>query len=155
MAYQNAIQFWKDFDLQFFQKNLDEEASDIARRQDESDLSVKKLVELSREFKRSTPEDVRKVVSPLLKAFQGEVDALTKRSTSCETMFLNTYRKLIEIPNPVPLFEQALSQQNKLMKMQDVELENKKLRETLDEYTREFAQVKNQGEHLNDVIVNS
>lgn len=29
--------------------------------------------------------------------------------------------------------------------MQDLEVENVKLRETLDEYTKEFAQVKNQG----------
>ena len=47
--------------------------------------------------------------------------------------------------DPIPLFEQALFQQQKLMFLQDLELENKKLRETLEEYTNEFAHVKNQG----------
>lgn len=48
-------------------------------------------------------------------------------------------------PDPIPLLEQALSQQQRLNAMQDLEVENVKLRETLDEYTKEFAQVKNQG----------
>ena len=47
--------------------------------------------------------------------------------------------------DPVPLLESAVTQQQKLMNMQDLTVENSKLRETLDEYTKEFAQVKNQG----------
>ena len=35
--------------------------------------------------------------------------------------------------------------QKKAHKAQDLELENKKLRETLEEYNNEFAEVKNQG----------
>lgn len=38
------------------QKELDSTATELANRQDESDASRKKLVELSREFKKSTPE---------------------------------------------------------------------------------------------------
>ena len=74
MAFQTALQFWKEFnilDLQvfnsinivlsfinsiLFQRQLDGEAAEVARRQDESDASVKRLVDLSREFKRSTTE---------------------------------------------------------------------------------------------------
>ena len=73
MAFQTALQFWKEFnilDLQvfnsinillsfinsLFQHQLDGEAAEVARRQDESDASVKRLVDLSREFKRSTTE---------------------------------------------------------------------------------------------------
>ena len=40
----------------FLQRLLDEEAAQIAKRQDDSDASVKRLVELSKEFKRSTTE---------------------------------------------------------------------------------------------------
>jgi hypothetical protein len=35
---------------------LDGEATELANRQDESDLSRKRLVELSKEFKKSTPD---------------------------------------------------------------------------------------------------
>jgi len=37
-------------------KSLDLSAADLAARQDESEVSRKRLVELSREFKRTTPE---------------------------------------------------------------------------------------------------
>ena len=48
--------------------------------------------------------------------------------------------------DPVPLFEQAIQCQQKLMTAQDLEIENKQLRETLNEYNSEFAHVKNQGQ---------
>jgi hypothetical protein len=35
---------------------LDGEATELANRQDESDMSRKRLVELSKEFKKSTPD---------------------------------------------------------------------------------------------------
>ena len=56
MAFQTALQFWKDLDLPTVQTELDKEATAIAHRQDESDVTVRKLVELTREFKRSAPE---------------------------------------------------------------------------------------------------
>ncbi len=46
-------------------------------------------------------KDVRKKVSPLLKAFQSEVDSLTKRGNMGETVFLNLYKKLVEIPGEI------------------------------------------------------
>lgn len=38
------------------QRDLDSRASEIAQRQDESDASRKKLIELSREFKKTASE---------------------------------------------------------------------------------------------------
>lgn len=38
-----------------------------------------------------------------------------------------------------------MNQQKRAQKAQDLEIENQKLRETLDEYNKEFAEVKNQG----------
>ena len=96
------------------------------------------------------------------------MDFLTKRSNTAETAFLNAYKRLIEIPSQSPLFslvilpvplcldpvlvlEQAVSQQQRLRASQDLEVENKQLRETLKDYNTEFAQVKNQGEEEVDV----
>eukprot|EP00731_Ephydatia_muelleri_P023124 Em0015g707a len=139
-----ALQFWKDFNIHEFQRFLDSQATDIAQRQDESNQSRKKLVELSREFKKNSSEELRLKMAPLLKSFQAEIDSLSKRSQAAETVFLQVYRKLIEVPDPVPLFEQAIQCQQKLMTAQDLEIENKQLRETLNEYNSEFAHVKNQ-----------
>ena len=48
-------------------------------------------------------------------------------------------------PDPVPVLEQAVAVQQRLQAAQDCELQNSKLRETLEEYKMEFAQVKSQG----------
>ena len=37
-------------------------------------------------------------MAPLLKSFQAEIDSLSKRSQAAETVFLQVYRKLIEVP---------------------------------------------------------
>ena len=44
--------------------------------------------------------------------------------------------------------EQALAQQQKLLSLSDLTVENAKLRETLQEYNKEFAHVKNQGMYV-------
>jgi len=141
---QSMCQYWKSFDLQELQRELDTTATELANRQDESEGSRKRLVEQSREFKKNTPEDIRKLAAPLLKSFQVEVDSLSKRSKASEAAFLTVYKKLIDLPDPVPALEQSLNYQKRAHKLQDLEIENQKLRETLDEYNHEFAEVKNQ-----------
>lgn len=141
---QGALKFWLEFNVNEFQRDLDSEGQAVARRQDESDASRKKLVDLSRDFKKTSSEEVRHKVAPLLKSFQGEVDSLSRRSLSAETAFLSAYKRIIAIPDPIPVLEQALGQQQRLQQSQDHEIEVKQLRETLQEYNAEFAHVKNQ-----------
>ncbi|XP_077811129.1 homeobox protein cut-like 2 isoform X8 [Macaca mulatta] len=47
------------------------------------------------------------MVAPVLKSFQAEVVALSKRSQEAEAAFLSVYKQLIEAPDPVPVFEAA------------------------------------------------
>ena len=54
---------------------------------------------------------------------------------------------LLFVSDPAAVLEHALELQKRAHKAQDLEIENKKLRETLDEYNHEFAEVKNQGEY--------
>lgn len=141
---QAIIAAWKDFDLAAVQRDLDETASGIATRQDESEVSRKKLVELSREFKKNTPDDVRKHVAPLLKSFQSEIDNLNKRSKFVEGAFLNVYKKVIDVSDPLPTLEYCAGLEKKIGRLADLEIENKNLRETLKEYNEEFKEVRNQ-----------
>ena len=46
------------------------------------------------------------------------------------------------------MLEYAQQAQKKAQRVSDLEIENKQLRETLDEYNHEFAEVKNQGNHV-------
>jgi homeobox protein cut-like len=43
-------------------------------------------------------QELRKVVAPLLKGFQAEVDSLSKRSKNAEAAFLSIYKRLIDLP---------------------------------------------------------
>lgn len=138
------FQYWKRFDLQQLQRELDATATVLANRQDESEQSRKRLIEQSREFKKNTPEDLRKQVAPLLKSFQGEIDALSKRSKEAEAAFLTVYKRLIDVPDPVPALDLGQQLEIKVQRLHDIETENQKLRETLEEYNKEFAEVKHQ-----------
>ncbi|OCT91531.1 homeobox protein cut-like 1 isoform X1 [Xenopus laevis] len=140
----SMFQYWKRFDLQQLQRELDTTATVLANRQDESEQSRKNLIDQSREFKKNTPEDLRKQAAPLLKSFQAEIDALSKRSKEAEAAFLNVYKRLIDVPDPLPALDLGQQLQLKVQRMHDIETENQKLRETLDEYNKEFAEVKNQ-----------
>ncbi|XP_051540367.1 homeobox protein cut-like 1 [Myxocyprinus asiaticus] len=140
----SMFQYWKRFDLQQLQKELDATATALANRQDESEQSRKKLIDQSREFKKSTPEDLRKQIAPLLKGFQAEIDALSKRSKESEAAFLNVYKRLVDVPDPVSALEAAQQLQVTVRKMHDLETENQRLKDTLQEYEREIAEVKNQ-----------
>nr|BAG59942.1 unnamed protein product [Homo sapiens] len=133
----SMFQYWKRFDLQQLQRELDATATVLANRQDESEQSRKRLIEQSREFKKNTPEDLRKQVAPLLKSFQGEIDALSKRSKEAEAAFLNVYKRLIDVPDPVPALDLGQQLQLKVQRLHDIETENQKLRETLEEYNKE------------------
>ncbi|XP_052423356.1 homeobox protein cut-like 1 isoform X3 [Carassius gibelio] len=140
----SMFQYWKRFDLQQLQKELDTTATALANRQDESEQSRKKLIDQSREFKKNTPEDLRKQIAPLLKGFQAEIDALSKRSKESEAAFLSVYKRLIDVPDPVSALEAAQQLQVTARKMHDLETENQRLKDTLQEYEREIAEVKNQ-----------
>ncbi|KAM9498816.1 homeobox protein cut-like 1 isoform 2-T2 [Salvelinus alpinus] len=139
----SMFQYWKRLDLQQLQRELNTTATALANRQDESEQSRKKLIDQSREFKKNTPEDLRKQVAPLLKGFQAEIDAVSKRSKESEAAFLNVYKRFIDVPDPVSALETAQQLQLKVQRMHDIETENQKLRETLEGYTQEIAEVKN------------
>ncbi|XP_067395643.1 homeobox protein cut-like 2 isoform X5 [Emydura macquarii macquarii] len=125
----SMFQYWKQFDLRRLQKELNSVASELAARQEESEHSHKHLIELSREFKKNVPEEIREMVAPVLKSFQAEVIALSKRSKEAETAFLSVYKQLIEAPDPVPVLEVAQSLEERLQQLQGLDPENPPLTE--------------------------
>ncbi|TRY77201.1 hypothetical protein TCAL_00088 [Tigriopus californicus] len=139
---QGLTQFWQAFDLPSVQGQLDEVATDITARQDASDVSKKSLIDLTREFKKSNDEETRSAVAPLIKSFQNEVDALSKRSKAAEKAFFDLYKKLADVADPVPVLEHTLEAQKSLSKLQDYEIETKQLRETIQDYNKEIQDYK-------------
>ena len=71
------------------------------------------------------------LLTPSTQLFQSEVDALSKRAKAAETAFLSIYKKIIELPDPLPALEQAETLQKKVQKLGEIEIENQKLKGTL------------------------
>jgi homeobox protein cut-like len=81
---------------------------------DSSDNSRKILIELIRDFKRDNSEEVRSAVGPLVKAFQNEVDSLSRRSKTSEKAFFDIYKQLVDVADPTPILDQVSIQINYL-----------------------------------------
>jgi hypothetical protein len=60
------------------------------------------------EFKKQPTETQLEAFKPLLKAYQAEIDALTRRSKASESAFLGAYKLLAEAPDPYPLLDAAV-----------------------------------------------
>ncbi len=138
------VELWTKFDLESIKRDLDDKIIEIAKQLEEGDDSRKRLIEQTKDFRKNLSDEQRKLVAPILKLFQIEVDTSTKRTKLMEQVLLKLYKQLIDVPDPIPVLENAQRMQKKAERSQDLELENKKLRETLEEYNNEFAEVKNQ-----------
>ncbi|XP_040587169.1 homeobox protein cut-like 2 isoform X4 [Mesocricetus auratus] len=97
-------------------KELNSIAWELSLPQEESEHSPKRLIELRREFKKNVPEGLREMVAPVLKSFQAEVVALSKRSQEAEAALLSVYKQLIEAPDAVPSFEVARTLDDRLQR---------------------------------------
>lgn len=136
-----VLSFWKDFDIENWRTQVDKQALEIDKNQDNSLKNRRKLAESTREYKKASVEDKIKAAPALLKGYQEEVDNLTKRSKFGENAFLNIYQKLYEAADPVPALTAGTESASKVA---ELELENRKMKQELEEYRSEAAHLKNQ-----------
>ncbi|WVQ84708.1 hypothetical protein IAT38_006864 [Cryptococcus sp. DSM 104549] len=125
-----ALTTWKEINLSELQKSLDSTALELVENQKENLVGRKKLAEQTREFKK-LPDDAEKfaAIKVLLKAYQSEIDSLTRRSKMSETSFLNVYKLLADAPDPYPLLDAAVDQTVKVAEARMLESELARLRE--------------------------
>lgn len=133
--------FWQDFDLEKERSALDEQGLKIAENQENSQKNRRKLAESTRDFKKASADEKLNLFNSLLKAYQEEVDNLTKRAKFGENAFLNIYQKLYEAPDPYPALA-SISEQDQ--KLSELESESRKMKLELEEYRAEAAHLKNQ-----------
>jgi len=148
---QGLTELWQEFDLPGTQRLLDDLATLITTRQDDSDVSRKQLIELVRGFKKTNSDETRQTVAPLLKSFQNEIDSLSKRSKAAEKAFFDIYKKFCDIADPVPTLEYCMESMKGLQRLQDMEIETAQLRETLADYNIEMADLKNKARRVDEV----
>ncbi|KAJ3192666.1 hypothetical protein HK101_006149 [Irineochytrium annulatum] len=146
-----------DINLGALQKDLDAQGLEIVENQKEGLQTRKKLAEQTKEFKKVPDEEKLQQFKALLKAYQSEIDNVTKRSKLAETCFLNLYRLLAEAPDPAPLISavavcksifdgvlmcMAQDQSKQSVEISALQQENKRLKENISEVERELALVK-------------
>ncbi|KAI5082808.1 hypothetical protein GOP47_0002551 [Adiantum capillus-veneris] len=136
-----VFSYWKDFDLENERTKLDEQGLQIGENQEASLKNRRKLAESTRDFKKASPEDKQRLFNTLIKAFQEEVDNLTKRAKFGENAFLAIYQKLYEAPDPAPALASAMELSSKVA---ELESENRKMKHELEEYRTEAAHLRNQ-----------
>ncbi|KAF7306052.1 Golgi membrane protein [Mycena chlorophos] len=95
----------------------------------ESVVGRKALADKTKEFKKISESEKLEAFKGLLKAYQTEIDSLTKRSKASENAFLDVYKVLAEAPDPYPLLEAAVDQTVKVAEARELEAELKRLRE--------------------------
>ncbi|KAF8904459.1 CASP C terminal-domain-containing protein [Gymnopilus junonius] len=124
-----ALATWKEVNLSELQKTLDKQGVELVDNQKESVVGRKALAEKTKEFKKIPDEEKHNAFKGLLKAYQTEIDNLTKRSKTSDNAFLHVYKVLAEVPDPYPLLEAAVDQTVKVTEAMEHEAELQRLRD--------------------------
>ncbi|TFY71941.1 hypothetical protein EVG20_g1056 [Dentipellis fragilis] len=126
--FSGALETWRNINLAELQKTLDAQGVEVVENQKESVIGRKALADRTKEFKRIPDEEKLTAFKALLRAYQTEIDNLTKRSKSSENAFLNVYKVFAEAPDPYPLLEAAVDQTVKVAETRDLEEELQRVR---------------------------
>ncbi|XP_025018822.1 LOW QUALITY PROTEIN: homeobox protein cut-like 2 [Python bivittatus] len=86
------------------------------------------------------------MVAPVLKSFQAEVVALSKRTKEAEAAFLSVYKQLIKVPDPVPALETVRNLEGRHQPLHCLGPENPPLKELNGPWKKELLFPKEQTE---------
>ncbi|KAH9858790.1 hypothetical protein C2E23DRAFT_19955 [Lenzites betulinus] len=139
--FSGALATWKDINLAELQKTLDGQGIELVENQKESVVGRKALADRTKEFRKIPDEEKVSAFKTLLKAYQTEIDSLTKRAKTAENAFLNVYKVLAEAPDPYPLLEAAVDQTVKVAEARELELELQRSREENAELRKRLNEV--------------
>jgi len=133
--------FWLEFNLDDRRTGLDRQCLEMRELKGLSTGGRKRLNELTRSFRSKSKEDQLVQMTELLKAYQEEIDQLSKRSKFAESSFFSLYKAVYEAPDPYPILEQLTSTISGSL-MYPLEIE--RLKGEIAQYDIEFQQLKNQ-----------
>ncbi|KAJ1437644.1 CASP C terminal-domain-containing protein [Ochromonadaceae sp. CCMP2298] len=135
------LELWRNFDLDVRKVNLDKSCVEMREAKTASISGRRRLNDITKAFRAKPREDQVTMMTELLKAYQEEIDQLSRRSKNCETTFFSLYKALYEMPDPSLCIDSLL---NTVMTGSVHTLEIERLRTELAQYEEEFRQLKNQ-----------
>ncbi|KAG0372901.1 hypothetical protein BGX24_012430 [Mortierella sp. AD032] len=128
-AFSAAVSVWRGIQLPGIQQEMDTQSVELLEQQQQSLAGRKKLAELTREFKKVSDQEKLQQFKLLLRAYQGEIDAITKREKATAQAFLSVYNALGQAPDPAKLLQVAVDQTTKLEEISALQAENIRLKE--------------------------
>ncbi|KAF9354691.1 hypothetical protein BGX26_007480 [Mortierella sp. AD094] len=128
-AFSAAVSVWRGIQLPTIQHEMDKQSVELLEQQQQSLAGRKRLAELTREFKKVSDQEKLQQFKLLLKAYQGEIDAITKREKATSQAFLSVYNALGQAPDPAKLLQVAADQTTKLEEISALQAENIRLKE--------------------------
>ena len=137
----SCLEFWSSFDLDTRRLALDKQGLELQDTKEASVRARKRLADATKQFRRTDEAAKSAGVRTLMKCYQDEIDELTKRCQFARNAFFGLYRSLLDGPDPAPALEAAIAVS---ARAQAAELESAKLQRELEEYEKEFSQLKNQ-----------
>ncbi len=139
---QQNIQFWRDFQFDTQRQQWDKVCNEMRELKTASMNGRKRLNDLTKAFRAmKTKEEQVNSVMELVKAYQEEIDQLSRRSKFSESSYLGIHKSLYDAPNPVEIFEILMA--NSISESSQ-QLEIDRLTSELRQYDQEFQQLKNQ-----------
>jgi homeobox protein cut-like len=157
---EGCLEAWKEVGLTALRSTLDEQALDIAQRRELSTKRRKQLAHTTRAFKKAPEQERAQGMNAILKAYQEEIDSLTKRAKAAEAAFTGLYAKVREAPDPVAPLQAAVEIEPETVSLREqndaMQSDLLRLRLDLKDYEQETAGIKNQDaviRQLRDKIV--
>ena len=142
---QSTLAAWEKVRLSERHAILDQQGLQIADNREEASAGRGALKDVIRAFKSTPQEERAEKIGGVVKAFQAEVDALTRRQAFAEGAFLDLYRSLDAAPDPLPALKEAVAAQRA---EEARRAEHEATRRELANYEKEFAQLTNQAQTI-------
>lgn len=136
-----VLEFWREFDLDGRRLALDKTSVEMREQKTASIAGRKGLNDITKLFRSKSKEDQIDMVTELLKAYQEEIDQLSRRSKFSETAFYGLYKAVYEAPDPALTIEALI---NMVTTTSTHQFEVERLKGELEQYEAEFQQLKNQ-----------
>jgi len=138
-----ALDFWTRLDLPGARRSeLERQGRELKEAKESTIKNRKRLAEATKEWRRKGSSSGNGTgAEDLLKAYQEEIDNLTRRAKGADAAFASVYQALYDAPDPTPLLTTALSDRRATTSL---ELELGRLQREVQEYEMEFCKLKNQ-----------
>lgn len=138
---QSVLGFWQQFDFLNTRSTWDKACEEMREYKTASINGRKRLNDITKLFRSKSKDEQLVIFNDLLKAYQEEIDQLSRRSKFCEGAYGNIYKSLYEAPDPVPAINQLI---NSVAGTTVHTLEIQRLKNELNQYEEEFKRLKNQ-----------